>query len=255
MVFAAHASFAEEKNPFPKHVEVFGVHVYATAAADDDKILHAVNVLAEYLDNDEDGIPDNQKIVDAMISKNATLIAAKNSQDLRDYDVPFPNWQNVWTDNVRPLGQNGMYDEALEEILHLITDYGWEVAYPSVFGRKHGTDAADATDTARGGYIKEVPEKYPADAWFTYYDESCDYGCQIAEYLHWAMTSILGGQDYPGTLDRGGEEWPLRTREAVKEKDPAIFKLLTDPQYKLPTVLPDAKYRAKAYTIEKRSEK
>ena len=51
-----------ESNPFPKHVEVFGVHVHATAAAPDDKVLHAANVLAEYLDSGEDGVPDNQKI-------------------------------------------------------------------------------------------------------------------------------------------------------------------------------------------------
>ena len=240
-----------DSNPFPKHVEVFGVHVYATAAAPDDKVLHAANVLAEWLDSDEDGIPDNQRIVDAMVSKKATLIAAKNSRDLRAYDVPFRNWQNVWTDNVRPLGEGGRYDEALEEILHLITDYGWEVVYPSVFGRESGTKIAEIMDVARGGHLEKVPEKYPDNAWYTYYDESCDYGCQIGEYLHWALTTILGGQDYPGTFDRGGNEWFLRTREALQAGDPAVCALLSDPQYKLPTVLPDANYRAKKFRIQR----
>ena len=35
-------------------------------------------------------------------------------------------------------------------------------------------------------------QKYPTDAWYTYNDESCDYGCQITEYTYWALTSILG---------------------------------------------------------------
>ena len=239
-----------ETAPFPKLVEVFGVNVYATAAAPDDKVLHAANVLAEYLDNDEDGIPDNRKIVDAMVSKDATLIAAKNREDLQAYDVPFPSWQNVWTDNIRPNGVDGLYDEALEEVLHLITDYGWEGAYPSVFGRERGTDAAMASEAARGGYFEEVPEKYPDGAWHTYYDKSCDYGCHIAEYLHWALTSILGGQDYPGTFERGKDQWDLRTRELVRTGDPAIYALLTDPQYKLPAVLPDGSYNAKAFQIK-----
>jgi hypothetical protein len=243
-----------DPSPFPKHVEVFGIHFYGTAAAADDKMLHAVNVLAKWLDSDEDGVPDNQNIVDAMVSQGATMVAAKNNADLRQYDVPFPNWQNVWTDNVRPLGEDGKYDEAIEEVLHLITDYGWEKAYPEAFARRRGTDAAKASELARGGYFEEVPEKYPEGAWHKYYDKSCDYGCHIAEYLHWALTSILGGQDYPGTMDRGGDQWKLRTREKVREGDPAIYALLTNPKYKLPTVLPDGKYAGKKFEIEKLDE-
>ena len=251
LILTSYSSGGTITNPFPKHVEVFGVHVYATAAAPDDKVLHAANVLAEYLDSDEDGIPDNQKILDAMIRVNATLIVAKNGRDLRAYDVPFRNWQNVWTDNIRPLGQDGKYDEALEEVLHLITDHGWYGAYPSVFGRVPGTEVAKASEAARGGRFEEVPEKYPEGAWHTYYDESCDYDCQISEYIHWGLTSILGGQDYPGTFDRGGDQWKLRTRELVQSGDPTLYALLTDPQYRLPTVLPDGKYKARTFTIQK----
>jgi len=115
-------------------------------------VIHAANVLAEYLDNDEDGVPDNQKIVDAMIMTNATQIVAKNSADLQAITVTFSNWQNVWTDNIRPLGTGGLYNEALEEILHLITDYGWAGAYPSVFGRDGVTEITKALDAARGGH-------------------------------------------------------------------------------------------------------
>lgn len=234
-----------------KHVEIFGIHVYGTVNAPDDKVLHASNVLAEYLDSDEDGVPDNQRIVDAMIQLNATLIVAKNSEDLRKIDVPFSNWQNVWTDNIRPLGEDGKYDEALEEVLHLITDYGWAGAYPSVFGRVRGTEVAKASEAARGGYFEEVPERYPEGAWHTYYDKTCDSQCQISEYIHWALTSILGGQDYPGSYNRGKNQWDLRSKGKVKSGDPTIYKLLTDPQFKLPTVLPDGKYRAQTFRVQK----
>jgi len=238
-----------ETNPFPKHVEVFGVHVYATAAAPDDKVLHAANVLAEYLDSDEDGIPDNQKIVDAMIRVNATLVVGKNSRDLRAHDRPWHNSQGVYTDEIFPLGQDGRYDGALEEVLHLITDNGWYGAYPSVFGRVPGTEVAKASEAARGGRFEEVPDKYPEGAWHTYYSESCDYDCQISEYIHWGLTSILGGHERYWKELGGKDQWDLRTKEKVQSGDPTLYALLTDPQYKLPTVLPDGKYRAKTFTI------
>jgi hypothetical protein len=41
------ASLAQETNPLPKHLEVFGMRVCATTAASNDKILDAINVVAE----------------------------------------------------------------------------------------------------------------------------------------------------------------------------------------------------------------
>jgi hypothetical protein len=241
-------------NPFTKQVEVFGIHIYATSTTGDDKILHAANVMAQYLDNDEDGIPDNQKIVDAMVSKNAAITMGRTSQDLSSADkdaLPPGPKQDLWDTETFPNGSTrGKYDASLEEVLHLITNYGWEGAYPSAFGRKRGTDAAKSSELARGGYFEDVPEKYPDEAWHTYYDETCHYRCQIGEYLHWAFTSILGGQDYPGTFERGKDQWDLRTNEQVRLGDPAVYALLTNPKYKLPTVLPDKYYKGQTFMIQ-----
>ncbi len=44
---------------FTKKVIVLGVPIYATNTTGDDKLLHAAGVLAQFLDNDEDGAPDN----------------------------------------------------------------------------------------------------------------------------------------------------------------------------------------------------
>jgi hypothetical protein len=45
-------------------------------------MLHAANMLAEYLDNDEDGIPDNQLVVDVLVKHKTSLIMAKDEDDL-----------------------------------------------------------------------------------------------------------------------------------------------------------------------------
>ena len=73
----------------------------------------------------------------------------------------------------------------------------------------------------------------------------------ITEYTYWALTSILGGQSYPGRFDEIGHEWQLNTPERVKTGDPIVYGILTDPQYRLPTVLPDCEYKGFTISLEK----
>ena len=98
-------------------------------------------------------------------------------------------------------------------------------------------------DIARSGHFRQVPRAYPQKAWYTYDDETCDYGCQITEYMYWALTSILGAQEFPGRAEEIDEEWRLNTPELLQARDSRIYKLLTDSQYSFPTRLPDGKYR------------
>ncbi len=62
----------------------------------------------------------------------------------------------------------------------------------------------------------------------------------ITEYMYWALTSILGAQE--DRCSKIDDEWELCTKELVQEKDPEIYALLTNPQYKLATILPDGTY-------------
>ncbi len=59
------------------------------------------------------------------------------------------------------------------------------------------------------------------------------------------MTSILGAQSAPRRQRDIAHEWKLPTRELVMQRDPAVYKLLTDPKYKFPTRLPDGHYDLK----------
>ena len=235
---------------FTKQVEVFGLRVYATNTTGDDKLLHAANILAEYIDNDEDGIPDNPKIMKALIEGKGAIVMRKTEGERTT--GPRPRGQGLYDEETIPNARaQGRFDASLEEILHIVSDVGWAGAYPEVFGRVPGTKISNALDKARGGRFMEVPEQYPEDAWFTYDDTTCDYDCQNSEYIYWVLTSILGAQDYPGRLEQIQREWRLNTREKVKGGDPDAYALFTDPKYKFPTVLPDGKYRAKTFTIQK----
>lgn len=239
---------------FAKQVKVFGILVVATNNVADDKLIHAANMMAEYLDNDEDGTPDNFKVLEAMIGQNTMLVMAKDENEMKAVGrggLPPGVKQSLYDYETRPGGaEQGLFDAAIEEILHPITDAGYAIAYPEVFGTKPGSEVAEIMDEARGGHFEEVPAKYPDRAWYTYYDETCTYDCQITEYIYWALTSILGAQDFPGRLEQIQDEWRYNTAEKLKAGDPKIYALLTDPQYMLPTVLPDGIYRAGTFTIE-----
>ena len=56
-----------------RKVDVFGIPIYACTDVEDIKLLHAANIMAQYLDNDEDGIVDNPLLLKTLI-ENLSLI-------------------------------------------------------------------------------------------------------------------------------------------------------------------------------------
>ena len=222
-----------------RKVMVFGIPVYAFYDVEDSKLLHAANIMAQYLDNDENGIVDNSLLLTTLLNNEAALFMWKtesqinlNAQDLgADESIP------IWHTN----GQTGQFDAALEEVWHVITYSGYSDAYPEIFGENSGTSLTNAMDIARGGNFTSIPENYPNNAWYTYDDQTCDYQCMATEYFYWGMTSILGAQE--NRLNEISQEWDLNSRDLVENTDTAIYSLLTNPVYNFPTVLPDGTYR------------
>ena len=162
---------------FSKQVEIFGICIFATAKTPDSKILHAAGLLAQYLDNDNDGQPDNPLVIEAIHrSKGAVVMSATRWEadkiDVHRY-IPEKVWDSMTilglhAEDTHPKGASrGVFDTAYEEILHLITSAGYANAYPDIFGEKRGSAIALAMDQARGEYFRRVPRKYPDQAWFT----------------------------------------------------------------------------------------
>lgn len=241
---------------FPKSTSVFGTLIVGTAKASDESIIHAANIMAQYLDNNEDGIADNPAVVEQLKSKGATLLMAANPAEIESLFEQIPEsdaYQDLYSSEVI-VGDsanitNGEFDASLEEVLHLITHVGYAGVYPAVFGETAGTVLADAMDVARGGQFETIPTNYPVGAWYTYDDETCDYSCMATEYFYWSLTSILGAQKSAARLENIKQEWQLNTKDLVQEKDSLVYTLLTDAQYKIPTILPNGNYTFKNFTI------
>ncbi len=231
----------EGMTSFNRKVVVFGIDIYAASKVEDVKLLHAANLMAQYLDNNEDGVIDNKLVVDKMIENKAFLFLWKTENDMPSSPPSGRLGQDLGNDETIPVwhtnGKTGRFDAALEEVFHIITHAGYSKVYPNIFGENAGTSLSNAMDVARGGNFTSIPSSYPANAWYTYDDTTCTYDCQATEYFYWAMTSILGAQE--NRLSEISQEWKLNTKAKVQTTDATIYGLLTDTQYKFPTVLPD----------------
>lgn len=234
---------------FAQHINVFGVRVFGTAKTPPDKLRHIAIVLAEYLDNNEDGRPDNPAVLAELVRRKAFMAVAETERAMEPLDpeeienAGFHAGQGQFATETLPGGRR--FDATLEEVLHLITHEGYANVYPKIFGERPGTELAKCLDRARGGHFRRVPRRYPKGAWFTYDDRSCDYGCQCTEYLYWAVTSVLGAQEAQHRREEIKHEWKLYNRALVQKHDPHIFRLITDKKYQLPSRLPDGKYAVK----------
>jgi hypothetical protein len=231
---------------FAKQINVFGVRVCASSRVPDDKLLHTANILAEYLDNDEDGNADDPLVVETLLRNGAFLEMFKNENEAESSNISYNDGemsQIHFSDETFP-GQmsQGVFDITLEEVLHLVSSIGYHFAYPGQLGEDAGSRLTDAMDIARGGRFTSIPNPYPAGAWYTYDDQTCTYICQASEYFYWSLTSLLGAQGIPGRLEDIQHEWKPNTPEKLQSMDPAVYALLTDPSLKLPTRLPDGVY-------------
>jgi len=257
------SDIAASKTVFDKCVEVFGLRVLATSGVSEAKTLHTANVLAEYLDNDEDGNVDQPEVLAALKGSSpdqiATMIlfASEEKQESKQtafeaFEHSITRAQNLFAMEIFENGSNGSdRDATLEEVLHLVTDKGWDEAFPAIWGEKVGSSIALAMDAARGGHYETIPSSYPPSAWYSYYDDTADYGTQITEYVFWATTTYLGGQDWPGRIhDDYTGEWKPYTRSMLESTDPAVVALLTSTDYKFPiSRLPDGNYSPSSNSV------
>ena len=229
----------------------------------DETLLHAAGIMAGYLDNDGDGKPDDQSVVDAMVAANAMMFIPRNENEMEQLFDEIPESfhikvdsgeyqvQDLFEDEIRPGGNSGMgFDASFEEVLHLITHVGYASVYPTVFSEVAGSELTNAMDLARGGHFEEedaasceddegqcaIPvQGYPQTAWYHYEDPTCDYACMATEYLYWGLTTYLGVQSE--RCEWISDEWEACTRYQLSVVDEGMFSLIE--QSTLPRIAPD----------------
>jgi hypothetical protein len=229
-------------NVFTKHVDVLGLHVFAKSNVSNSRVLHCANLLAQWIDNNEDGVPDNPAVHQNLVDGYASMLMWWNENQAEgDYDqIPDSTWDNYLLQDLfgeevnLNFPNNQEFDPSLEETLHLVSFGGYAPVYPAVWGEDHGTQMTNTMDDVIAG------------GWYHYDDPTCDYQCKATEYFYWSLTSLLGAQDYSWRIPEIADEWELPTPKLMMQHDSAMVKMLQDPQWGLATVLPDGSYNPSA---------
>jgi hypothetical protein len=82
------------------------------------------------------------------------------------------------------------------------------------------------------------------EAWYAYYDDTCDYHCQAHEYFYWILMANIGALDSSITnkCEDSKDEWYVCTKADLETTDVLAYDLLNNPDFNLPTVIPDGIY-------------
>ena len=265
-------SLAKSAN-YSKGLTVFGINILATSEVPDSKLLHAANILAELIDNNEDGKPDNT-CVTGVLGKLGSYVSMYNQAEGNSVEInqdPLDEVGAVSTglgayETVDNYADGESHDASIEEIFHLISQRGYSNVYPQVFGESNSSTSslAKAMDVSRGGEQRCAKEACDwtynntscpvsselvdsGDAWYFYADPKADYATMITEYLYWSVSSNFGMHDSTAGHKKAKSEWCPNTKEKLKIQDLTIYNLINDPQYAFPVVLPNASYSHYSY--------
>ena len=153
------------------------------------------------------------------------------------------------------------HDASVEEIFHLITQFGYSKMYPAIFGESNESESllAKAMEVARGGRQTQLTHGTwtynntdcanagkvggSTNAWYFYEDNTADYASMITEYIYWAVSSNFGMHASESGQQKAQTEWCPNTKEKLQEQDPTVYNLINDPKYKFPIYkMPSANY-------------
>ena len=235
---------------FSKYINVLDCFsIYAESNIPDNKVLHVAAIAAELLDNNEDGVVDDENIFSQLQYQEALMpIFTYDGNSCMDNFMDYYNGDGVsaalWRNEIDP-NQPGHWgsDATVEEVLHTINHVGHVSLYPDAFNiMPNSSIMSEAMDIARGGQFLNVPNSYPDEAWYHYDDWTCDYECQAIEYFYWSIVSYMGILDDPQTCSGIYNEWEPCSPELFENTDILMHSLIIDSQYKLPLLAPDGNY-------------
>ncbi|WP_244915171.1 hypothetical protein [Photobacterium swingsii] len=217
---------------FTQQARVFdAITICATEKVGMDKLHHAANVTAKWLDNNDDGIVDEPALLPALRQQGAMLFMSAEGFSDEAFDILMPELehrvgQDLAANETAPMIGR---DASQEEIHHLIVNAGWQFVYPQVFSSQK--DQASA--------LYQQWEKAEAAGYYDYGDPTCDDECKTVEFFYLATAAYLGSD-----ADLKSDEMRIKDRRSLRQRLPGIVDLMESSDYHYPTYIwPDGQYQ------------
>ncbi|MEM7343172.1 MAG: hypothetical protein AAF485_02935 [Chloroflexota bacterium] len=233
-LFITSAEFRAQANPalrcqsaiFDKSALIFDTFlICGTNGVSADKLTHAANVAAEWLDNDEDGQIDEPRLRETFKeSKPVVIMSARGvsftamprvSSALSGYQP-----QDLWAFETNPTDNSR--DASQEEIHHLIMNAGWQRLFPAVFSET----ASDNSTLYQAWTLADTK------AYYVYNDPTCNDSCKVTEFVYLATAAYM---EMGAEKDLASDEMRLKTRQTLNETIPAVIQIFESTDYVYPT--------------------
>ena len=206
------------------------VTICITKDVPEEKVRHAANVTAQWLDNNQDGKIDEIRLNPSLSENRPVLLMSAKGFNVFQFisiekGLDDRLGQDLAAAETAP--KRGR-DASQEEIHHLIFTSGWVHAFPRAFSEV-------PEDRSKLFLTWKSAEK---NGFYYYDDPTCDAECKVVEFFYLATAAYLGSQ-----IDVAHDELFIKTRSKLKQKLPKIIELIESNSYHYPRYMwPDGEY-------------
>lgn len=228
------AEFKAQANPAPacqsaafdKSALVFDtLLICGTKDVPAEKLTHAANVAAEWLDNDGDGQVDEPRLIEIFKTSKPVVVMSAGGisgaampgimSSLSGYQI-----QDLHASETNP--GNGQRDASQEEIHHVIMNGGWQKLAPAVFSENRGDNST----------LYQAWKIADENAQYVYNDPTCNDACKVTEFVYLATAAYM---EKGAELDLASDEMRLNTRAELANAIPSVIEIFESADYNYPT--------------------
>ncbi|MCH2178512.1 MAG: hypothetical protein MK106_06875 [Mariniblastus sp.] len=180
------------------------------------------HVLMGLIDNDQDGLPDDQLLWNKWKAKTndrnrLVLYVTQQKAKFKSFDGESPSIYHQGWSSFRD-GERLHLSNIQEELFHFLQRHFWEIEYPDAFGLDRNPLSIAHTSARRA-----VRNRHYV------YDQDCisDSGCLVPEFFFCVMTDLMNGWQGDGFEAPGQSEWRLKgNRVAIGQNYPDMMKMI-----------------------------
>ncbi|WP_211251611.1 hypothetical protein [Maribacter antarcticus] len=232
--------FKSQENPasnspldmFDKSAVIFyAITIYGTNGVPAEKLKHAAEVTAQWLDNNQDGQIDDKNLQKALIKNKAVVIMSQDGFSMLPMLQIMSKFSGHALQDLSAEETNNpsRRDASQEEIHHIIMNAGFQKMLPKTFSDQESD----------GSKLYKIWKYANDNGFYAYDDPTCDDACKTTEFVYLATAAYLDSQ-----ADLFSDEMRVKTRMELKEKLPGILELFESNAYIYPIhIWPDGNYK------------